>query len=109
MVPRRDTEYVQAFGGGELQNGRRLLLSGFVVGLLQQVRKQSTWKLWLEVVSDRGLDYRRQRYRILRSSRFPRCWARAKDVIYHERYWQCCNAGRDIASHPGNLSPTQLG
>ncbi|KAJ9630344.1 hypothetical protein H2204_008409 [Knufia peltigerae] len=44
------------FGGGELQNGRRLLLSGFVVGLLQQITGVNAIVYYAPVVfQDAGL------------------------------------------------------
>lgn len=44
VAVQKHAKSTQTFGGGELQNGRRLLLSGFVVGLLQQVcRETATW------------------------------------------------------------------
>ncbi|KIX94640.1 uncharacterized protein Z520_09686 [Fonsecaea multimorphosa CBS 102226] len=51
------TSWAQVFGGGELQNGRRLFLSGFVVGLLQQVTGVNAIVYYAPVVfQDAGLN-----------------------------------------------------
>ncbi|KAK6385665.1 hypothetical protein LTS17_001235 [Exophiala oligosperma] len=50
------TTWRDTFGGGELQNGRRLLLSGFVVGLLQQITGVNAIVYYAPVVfQDAGL------------------------------------------------------
>ncbi|KAK5048626.1 hypothetical protein LTR84_005717 [Exophiala bonariae] len=54
-----DISWREAFGGGELQNGRRLWLSGFVVGLLQQVTGVNAIVYYAPVVfQDAGLSPR---------------------------------------------------